>query len=332
MSDKGTVLVTGGAGYVGSHICEAVAAAGFKVVVYDNFANGHRIFAKFGDLIEGDIRDAEALRAAFKTHNPVGVVHCAALIEVATSITDTANYYDNNVGGAINLIKAAQNHGVKAFVFSSTCAVYGPPKRLPLDETHPYGPISPYGRTKMMVEQVLEDLREHHAFPAISLRYFNASGAHWQSGIGEKHTPETHAIPLAIHAAQGRRDGFKIMGTDYDTPDGTAVRDYIHVLDLADAHVRALEHLIAGAAGDVFNLGTGTGSSVRELVNAISDVSGKPFDVAEVGRRPGDPPSLVADNSKARDVLGWQPTRTFLEVIESAWRWHSETERTLFQI
>jgi len=332
MSDKGTILVTGGAGYVGSHICEAVANAGFKVVVYDNFSNGHRMFAKFGDAIEGDIRDAAALRAAFDIHKPKGVIHCAALIEVATSITDTANYYDNNVGGAINLIRAAQESGVDAFVFSSTCAVYGPPKRLPLDETHPFGPISPYGRTKMMVEQVLEDLREHHAFPAISLRYFNASGAHWQSGIGEKHDPETHAIPLAIHAAQGRRAGFKIFGTDYDTPDGTAIRDYIHVLDLADAHVRALEYLMAGNKGDVFNLGTGTGSSVRELVDTISKVSGKPFDVAEVDRRPGDPPSLVADNSKARDLLGWRPAHTFQDVVESAWHWHADVERTLFQV
>lgn len=332
MANKGTVLVTGGAGYVGSHICEAVAVAGYKTIVYDNLSNGHEIFAKFGTFIEGDIRDAAALKALFKTHNPVGIVHCAALIEVATSLTDTANYYDNNVGGAINLIKAAQDHGVGAFVFSSTCAVYGPPQRLPLDETHPLAPISPYGRTKMMVEQVLEDLRTHHDFPAISLRYFNASGSHWQSGIGERHTPETHAIPLAIHAAQGRRAGFKIFGDDYDTPDGTAVRDYVHVLDLADAHVRALDVLLTGGQGDVFNLGTGTGSSVKELVDAISAVSGKPFEVALADRRPGDPPSLVADNSKARDILGWQPTRSFKDTIESAWHWHDDVERRLFQV
>lgn len=331
MTDKGTILVTGGAGYVGAHVCEAVAAAGYRVVVLDNLANGHRMFAKFGVFVEGDIRDARALEAVFAEHNPIGVVHCAALIEVETSLKDTANYYDNNVGGSIRLIRAAQDHGVRAFVFSSTCAVYGPPQRLPLDETHPLAPISPYGRTKMMVEQVLDDLRTHHAFPAISLRYFNASGAHWQSGIGEKHDPETHAIPLAIHAAQGRRAGFKIFGTDYDTPDGTAVRDYIHVLDLADAHVRALEYLVSGGAGTVFNLGTGTGSSVRELVDAISQVSGKPFNVTLADRRPGDPPSLVADNSKARDMLGWAPQRSFQATVESAWKWHSDVERTLFQ-
>ncbi|MEL7480195.1 MAG: UDP-glucose 4-epimerase GalE, partial [Pseudomonadota bacterium] len=270
-------------------------------------------------------------RPAYGPQKPEPVVHCAALIEVATSLTETATYYDCNVGGAITLVKAAQEAGVGAFVFSSTCAVYGPPQRLPLDETHPLAPISPYGRTKMMVEQVLEDLRTHHAFPAVSLRYFNASGAHWQSEIGEKHTPETHAIPLAILAALGRRNGFKIFGTDYDTPDGTAVRDYIHVLDLADAHVRALEYLLAGGAGDVFNLGTGTGSSVRELVDTISKVSGKPFEVQLAERRPGDPPSLVADSSKAERVLGWTPAHTFQDTIESAWMWHSETERHLFQ-
>lgn len=330
MSKSETILVTGGAGYVGSHICEAVAAAGFKVVVYDNLSNGHRVFAKFGEFVEGDIRDRAGLRAVFETYQPVGIVHCAALIEVATSLVDTANYYDNNVGGAITLIKLAQEFGVGAFVFSSTCAVYGPPQYVPLDETHPYDPISPYGRTKMMVEQVLDDLRAHHDFPATSLRYFNASGAHWQSSIGEKHKPETHAIPLAIHAALGRRAGFKIMGTDYDTPDGTAVRDYVHVLDLGDAHVLALKALFDGAKGDVFNLGTGTGSSVRELVDMIGQVSGTRFDVAETPRRAGDPPLLVADNSKARAQLGWQPQRSFQQVIESAWVWHNETEAAVF--
>ena len=331
MSNK-TVLVAGGAGYVGSHCCEALANAGFDVVVLDNLVNGHRQFVKWGPFVEADIRDKAALWEAFETYKPQAVLHFAALIEVKNSQTDTPDYYENNVSGAINLINAADAFGAKGFVFSSTCAVYGIPKTETLDETHVHDPISPYGRTKAMVEGVLADMKEFRGLPATSLRYFNAAGSHWQSGIGERHQPETHAIPLAIHAALGRRDGFKIFGTDYNTPDGTAVRDYIHVLDLADAHVRAVQQLLDGGKGDVYNLGTGTGSSVRELVDTISAVSGKPFDVAEVARRPGDPDMLVADNTKAREGLGWTPTRSLHDVVESAWRWHSDVEGTLFDI
>ena len=329
---KQKVLVAGGAGFVGSHCCEALAEAGFEVVALDNLVNGHRQFVKWGPLVEADIRDKTALWDAFETHKPDAVLHFAALIEVKNSQTDTHDYYENNVSGAINLINAADAFAAKGFVFSSTCAVYGIPTTETLDETHAHNPISPYGRTKAMVEGVLGDMKEFRGLPATSLRYFNAAGSHWQSGIGERHQPETHAIPLAIHAALGRRDGFKIFGTDYNTPDGTAVRDYIHVLDLADAHVRAVQELLDGGKGDVYNLGTGTGSSVRQLVDTISDVSGKPFNVDEVERRPGDPDRLVADNSKAREKLGWVPTRTLHDVVESAWQWHSEVERTLFQV
>ncbi len=330
VADK-TVLVAGGAGYVGSHCSEAFAKAGYDVVVVDNLVNGHREFARFGDFVEGDIRDTEKLEAVFARYRPAAVLHFAALIEVKGSQTDTTDYYDNNVAGAINLIRLAERHGVGGFVFSSTCAVYGIPERLPLDETHPHNPISPYGRTKAMVEAVLDDMKSYRGFPATSLRYFNAAGSHFASGIGERHQPETHAIPLAIHAALGRRAGFKIFGTDYDTPDGTAVRDYVHVSDLADAHVRAVDELLNTGQGDVYNLGTGTGSSVRELIDAIRDVSGRPFDVAEVARRPGDPDRLVADNAKARDKLGWTPQKSFRDVVESAWRWHAETEARVFQ-
>lgn len=331
MSGK-KVLVAGGAGYVGSHCCEALSDAGFDVVVLDNLVNGHRKFAKWGPLIEADIRDKVALSNAFETHQPDAVLHFAALIEVKNSQTDTHEYYENNVAGAINLINAADAFGAKGFVFSSTCAVYGIPETANLDEAHPHNPISPYGRTKAMVEGVLADMREFRGLPATSLRYFNAAGSHWQSGIGERHQPETHAIPLAIHAALGRRDGFKIFGTDYNTPDGTAVRDYIHVQDLADAHVRAVQELLDGGKGDVYNLGTGTGSSVRELVDTISDVSGKPFEVAEVERRPGDPDMLVANNAKAKSKLGWTPERTLHDIVESAWNWHSNVEGTLFEV
>ena len=331
MSSK-TVLVAGGAGYVGSHCCEALAEAGFEVVVLDNLVNGHKQFVKWGPFVEADIRDKAALWKAFEEHKPEAVLHFAALIEVKNSQTDTHDYYENNVSGAINLINAADAFDAKGFVFSSTCAVYGIPKTETLDETHVHDPISPYGRTKAMVEGVLADMKEFRGLPATSLRYFNAAGSHWQSSIGERHQPETHAIPLAIHAALGRRDGFKIFGTDYNTPDGTAVRDYIHVQDLADAHVRAVQQLLDGGKGDVYNLGTGTGSSVRELVDTISEVSGKPFDVAEVERRPGDPDMLVADNTKAREGLGWVPSRTLHDIVESAWRWHSDVEGTLFDI
>lgn len=327
-----TILVAGGAGYVGSHCCEALANKGHKVVVIDNFVNGHRQFVKWGPIAEVDIRNKAALLEVFETYKPDAVLHFAALIEVKNSQTDTHDYYENNVAGAINLINAADVYGVEAFVFSSTCAVYGIPQSEVLDESHPHNPISPYGRTKAMVEGVLSDMREFRGLPATSLRYFNAAGSHWQSSIGERHQPETHAIPLAVHAALGRRDGFKIFGTDYNTPDGTAVRDYIHVLDLADAHVRAVQELLDGGSGDVYNLGTGVGSSVREIVNAISDVSGKPFEVAEVERRPGDPDKLVADNTKAREKLGWTPSRNIHDIVESAWRWHSEVEGKLFDI
>lgn len=329
MGEK-TVIVAGGAGYVGSHCCEALAQAGYEIVVFDNLVNGHREFAKFGDFVLGDIRDREKLEDVFRQYRPAAVLHFAALIEVKGSQTDTTDYYDNNVAGAINLIRLAEKHGVGGFVFSSTCAVYGMPQRLPLDETHPHNPISPYGRTKAMVEAVLSDMKTFRRFPATSLRYFNAAGSHFQSGIGERHQPETHAIPLAIHAALGRRQGFKIMGTDYQTPDGTAVRDYVHVTDLADAHVRAVKELLETGEGDVYNLGTGNGSSVRELVDTIREVSGRPFDVAEVERRPGDPDRLVADNSKARAKLGWVPQKSFRDVVESAWHWHAETEARVF--
>lgn len=327
---KRKVLVAGGAGYVGSHCCEALHEAGFDVIVLDNLTNGHRQFVKWGPFVDGDIRDKASLWDTFETHKPDAVVHCAALIEVKNSQTDTHDYYENNVAGAINLINAADAFGLGAFVFSSTCAVYGIPQTDTLAEDHPHNPISPYGRTKAMVEGVLSDMREFRNLPATSLRYFNAAGSHWQSEIGEKHQPETHVIPLAIHAAQGRRDGFKIFGTDYNTPDGTAVRDYIHVMDLADAHVLAVQQLLNGGTGDVYNLGTGTGSSVRELVDTIGDVTGVPFDVAIAGRRPGDPDKLVANNTKAKEVLGWTPTRSLHDIVESAWRWHSEVEEKLF--
>ena len=325
-----TVFIVGGAGYVGSHCTKAIAEAGYRPVVVDNLSNGHEQFLKWGEFEHADIRDAERLDAVFARHKPAAVVLCAALIEVKDSQVETALYYDNNVSGAINVIGASERHGVRAFVFSSTCAVYGEPAEQPLREHFPIQPISPYGRTKAMVEGVLADMRQFKNFPAISLRYFNAAGASWQDGIGERHTPETHAIPLAIQTALGRREGFRIFGTDYDTSDGTAVRDYIHVLDLADAHVRSIRHLLDGGQSDIFNLGTGHGHSVKELVTAVQDLSPQPFIVGTTDRRPGDPARLVADNSKAKDILGWEPTCSFADIIESAWKWHADTEPRIF--
>ena len=318
-----TVLVTGGAGYIGSHTCLRLAQAGFTPVVYDNLSNGHEAFVQWGPFERGDIRDGARLDAVFAKHKPSAVIHFAALIEVGESVKHPGRFLEYNVAGAISLIEAARRGGVKAMVVSSTCATYGDPVRVPMDETHPQNPLNPYGRSKLMVEQALHDYDRYAGFRSVALRYFNAAGADPEGRIGERHSPETHAIPLAIEAAMGRRKGFSLFGTDYDTRDGTAVRDYIHVLDLADAHVLALQRLLDGGASDVFNLGTGTGTSVRELIATIRQVSGKPFEVTETGRREGDAPVLVADNRKAREVLGWTPKLDLNAIVESAWAWHS---------
>ncbi|HYF22039.1 MAG TPA: UDP-glucose 4-epimerase GalE [Caulobacteraceae bacterium] len=324
-----TVLVTGGAGYIGSHTCLRLAEAGFKPVVYDDLSNGHEQFVQWGPLERGDIRDGARLDEVFARHRPVAVIHFAALIEVGESVKAPGRFYDNNVGGAINLIEAARRGGANAFVFSSTCATYGDPVRVPMDEGHPQAPLNPYGRSKLMVEQALADYDRYVGFRSVCLRYFNAAGADFEGRIGERHEPETHAIPLALQASLGKRQGFKLFGTDYDTRDGTAVRDYIHVLDLADAHVLALKHLLAGGNSDVFNLGTGTGTTVKELIATIEQVTGRPFPVEPAPRREGDAPVLVAVNDKARDVLGWRPQYDLKAIVESAWTWHRAEEGAL---
>ncbi len=320
-----TVLVVGGAGYIGSHTCLDLANKGFKPVVYDNFSNGHREFVKWGPAEEGDIRDRARLDEVLAKHKPAAILHFAALIEVGESVKDPVTFYENNVIGTLTLLAAAQAAGIKAFVFSSTCATYGLPQSVPLDETHRQVPINPYGQTKYIVEQALADYDKYTGFRSVVLRYFNAAGADFEGRIGEWHQPETHAIPLAIDAALGRRDGFKVFGSDYETRDGTCVRDYIHVLDLADAHVRAVEHLLRGGDSVALNLGTGTGTTVKELLGAIEDVSAKPFPVEYVGRREGDSHTLVANNDKAREVLGWVPQHDLSQIISSAWNWHSKS-------
>jgi UDP-glucose 4-epimerase len=328
MLNKLTVLVAGGAGYVGSHCCLALAEAGFAPVVYDNLSNGHEAFVQWGPLEVGDIRDGARLDAVIARHKPVAVLHFAALIEVGESVKEPGRFYDNNVGGTITLIEAVRRGGIEAMVFSSTCATYGHPTRLPMDESHPQLPLNPYGRSKLMVEQILADYSRYAGFRSVCLRYFNAAGADTAGRIGERHEPETHAIPLAVQAAMGLRPGFKLFGQDYDTRDGTAVRDYVHVMDLADAHVRALRYLLDGGETAAFNLGTGTGTTVRELIATIAHRSNQPFEVETAARREGDATCLVADNQRARTVLGWRPTRDLDEVVRTAWAWHvAETER-----
>ncbi|MBB3426636.1 UDP-glucose 4-epimerase [Rhizobium sp. BK312] len=322
-----TVLVVGGAGYIGSHTCLDLANKGFKPVVYDNFSNGHREFVKWGPAEEGDIRDRARLDEVLAKHKPAAILHFAALIEVGESVKDPVSFYENNVIGTLTLLSAAQAAGVKAFVFSSTCATYGLPQSVPLDESHQQVPINPYGRTKYIVEQALADYDQYKGLRSVILRYFNAAGADFEGRIGEWHTPETHAIPLAIDAALGRRQGFKVFGSDYDTRDGTCVRDYIHVLDLADAHVRAVEYLLEGGDSVALNLGTGTGTTVKELLGTIETVSNRPFPVEYVGRREGDSTTLVANNDKARDVLGWSPQYDLTEIIQSAWNWHAKSNQ-----
>jgi UDP-glucose 4-epimerase len=325
-----TILVTGGAGYVGSHTCLALSRAGFRVEVVDTLVNGHRAFAKYGALHEIDIRDQAALTDLLRALRPAAILHFAALIEVGESVKDPASFYDVNVRGALSLLAAMRTAGVQTIVFSSTCATYGPPVRLPLEETHPQAPINPYGWTKLMIERAILDMGAAYGVRAALLRYFNAAGAAPDEGLGERHSPETHAIPLALFAALGRRKGFSVFGTDYDTRDGTCVRDYIHVLDLADAHVRALTRLLDGGDAQAFNLGSGDGVTVKELLSAIERVTGRTLDATVAPRRPGDAPALVADAAKARSMLGWSTTRALDDIIADAWRWHAEIEPRLF--
>jgi UDP-glucose 4-epimerase len=322
MTEK-TILVVGGAGYIGSHTCLALANKGYVPLVYDNFSGGHEEFVKWGPAEQGDIRDRARLREVLAKHKPVAALHFAGLIEVGQSFQEPEAFYDVNVVGSLTLLQALMEADIRSFVFSSTCATYGRPERLPLDETHPQNPINPYGRTKHIVEQALRDFDLCNRMRSVMLRYFNAAGADFEGRIGEWHTPETHAIPLAIEVALGRRPHFSIFGEDYDTRDGTCIRDYIHVNDLADAHVRAVEYLLNGGETVDINLGTGTGTTVKELISAIETVSGRPMPVVKTERRAGDPPTLVAGNGKAENVLGWKPKHDINDIIRSAWNWHS---------
>jgi UDP-glucose-4-epimerase GalE len=316
------VLVTGGAGYIGSHACAALAARGHEVVVFDNLKHGRRDFVQWGELIVGELGKESSIAAALRDVRPDAVMHFAGLISVAESVENPAAYYRNNVVGSVNLLDAMRRCGVNTLVFSSTAAVYGTPVSTPIPEDHPLAPINPYGASKLMAEQVLKDYGAAFGLRHVCLRYFNAAGADPEGRIGEAHVPETHVIPLALEAAYGDPTAFKIFGNDYPTPDGTAIRDYIHVVDLAEAHVRALEHLAAGGASAALNLGTGTGASVRELVQAVERATGRALKPQNRPRRAGDPPSLVADPGRAKELLGWTPRRSNLDtIVADAWAW-----------
>ncbi len=329
MGDMGTVLVTGGAGYIGSHTCKALSAAGYTPVTYDNLIFGHSEAAQWGPLEIGDIADRQRLDEVISQHQPTAILHFAAFAYVGESVADPGKYYRNNVAGSLNLLEAARDNQINRFVFSSTCATYGIPQTLPITEDEPQKPINPYGHSKLMVEQMLADFGTAHDIGWIALRYFNAAGADPDNQIGEDHDPETHLIPLVLDAASGRRDSITVFGSDYDTPDGTCIRDYIHVSDLAEAHVLALQHLEAGSESGAYNLGNGTGYSVRDVISVAEKVTGLKVPVIEGGRRPGDPARLISDASQAHDMLGWQPKICDLEeIVGTAWAWHQRQSAT----
>jgi UDP-arabinose 4-epimerase len=322
-----TVLVTGGAGYIGSHTCKALSRAGYLPVVYDNLVRGHAWAVKWGPLERGDVRDRSKLGDVFRQYEPTAVLHLAGLAYIGESMSDPGAYYDTNVAGSLALIETMREHGCGRMVFSSTCATYGNPDKLPIDEHTPQYPINPYGASKLMVERVLADFERAHAMRFVALRYFNAAGADPDGELGEAHDPETHLIPLVIGAISGRYPAVSIFGDDYDTPDGTCVRDYLHVTDLAAAHVLALRALEQGMGRTAYNLGMGRGFSVRDVIAAAERVTGRkvPFSIAP--RRRGDPAALVSDATRAGEELGWRPEVIDLdEIVRTAWVWH-ERER-----
>ncbi|WP_456401530.1 UDP-glucose 4-epimerase GalE [Persephonella sp.] len=316
------ILVTGGAGYIGSHIVKALGEKNYDVLVIDNLSKGHEKAVIFGKLIVIDLNNKQKLKEIFNQFKPDAVMHFAASIEVGESVVDPMKYYQNNTVNTLNLIKTMVEYKIDKFIFSSTAAIYGNPTKIPITENHPIRPINPYGKSKAFIEEVLEDLDKSYGLKYISLRYFNAAGADPEGRIGESHNPETHLIPLILKTAKGERKSIKIFGTDYPTPDGTCIRDYIHVDDLANAHLLALEYLLNNGKSEVFNCGYGHGYSIREVIDTAKKVTGKNFNVEEADRRKGDPAVLVADNTKLKKKLGWSPKFDDLEfIIKTAWNW-----------
>ena len=320
------VLVIGGAGYIGSHAARALKRAGHDVIIFDNLSTGYESLAAGFDLIKGDILDGNALAPALSRAD--AVMHFAAHAYVGESVANPKKYFHNNVEGGLSLLNTALDAGVKKIIFSSTCAVYGEPAKVPIEENIPRQPVNPYGVSKLFFEQALESYDRAYEFRYASLRYFNAAGADESGEIGELHDPETHLIPLALRAAAGLGPELQVFGTDYPTPDGTCIRDYIHVNDLADAHVKALEHLAARKPSLAVNLGTGDGASVQEVISAVEKVTGKHVPRKNVPRRPGDPPALVANPAKAQALLHWKATRDLQDIVKTAWNW-MEREATV---
>ena len=321
-----SILVTGGAGYIGSHACKALARAGYRPVAYDNLSRGHREAVRWGPFVQGDVANHARLRAAITEHRVSAVMHFAAYAYVGESIGDPALYYRNNLCGTLAMLEVLCDCGLRNIVFSSTCATYGLPETVPIRETAAQRPVNPYGETKLAIERALYWYGQAHQLRWVALRYFNAAGADRDGEIGEDHEPETHLVPLVLQAALGRREAIEVYGIDYPTPDGTAIRDYIHVDDLAEAHLRALERLLAGGEAIALNLGTGRGHSVREVIAAAERVCGRKITLREGPRRPGDPPVLIADPALAARTLGWHAQHSSLDtIIRTARAWHARS-------
>jgi len=317
------ILIVGGAGYIGSHVNKELNKRGYETIVYDNLIYGHKESVQCGIFEYGDLRDTYKLDEIFNKYNIEAVFHFAAFAYVGESVTNPSKYYRNNVSATINLLDVMVQHNVKYFVFSSTCATYGQPESMPITEDMPQKPINPYGASKLMVERILEDYETAYGLHSVALRYFNAAGDDPDGTIGESHTPETHIIPLILDAAMGTRKSIKVFGTDYDTKDGSCIRDYIHVLDLADAHIRALDYMKKENKSERFNLGTSNGTSVLEMIEAAKRITGVDFTVEYDKRRPGDPAELIGSNVKAKEVLGWEPKYSDIDtILETAWNWH----------
>lgn len=317
------ILITGGAGYIGSHTARELKDQGRDIVIYDNLSRGHRQAVKDMPLVVGDLADTELLARTIDEYHVDSVIHFAAESQVGESMADPQKYYINNVSGTLNLLKVMKEKNVNKIVFSSTAATYGEPERIPIDEESVKNPTSVYGRTKLMMEQILEDYDMAYGLKYVALRYFNAAGAHISGEIGEDHEPETHLIPIIMQVLLGQREAISIFGTDYPTPDGTCIRDYIHVTDLAHAHILALDALYDGMESRIYNLGNGNGFSVKEVIDTVEKVTGKKVPRVEEGRRPGDPAVLIASSQKIIKELGWKPRYNTLEkIIETAWNWH----------
>ncbi|MFQ6069711.1 MAG: UDP-glucose 4-epimerase GalE [Candidatus Aminicenantales bacterium] len=317
------VLVPGGAGYIGSQTVKELIKAGYEVVILDNFSTGRKELVVGGEVVEGDLRDKESLKMVFSSHDIGAVLHFASLIQVGESYLNPQKYYTHNLITSLNLLEAMLEAGVKYFIFSSSAAVYGEPLETPIPETHPLNPINPYGQTKLFVEKILEDYERAYSLKFVSLRYFNAAGADLEGQLGEMHEPETHLIPNILLFLLGRKEHFDLYGTDFPTPDGTAVRDYIHITDLARAHVLALEYLLEDSSSELINLGANRGYSVLEIIEKTEKVTGRKVRARKMPRRKGDVPVLLASNEKAKSLLGWKPEHSDIEtIISTAWEWH----------